>query len=142
MKQPQEIIDPLRQLLVSLIRVKEIREYINLRWINITVALQIRAMRQARGWSQAELARQSELSIITIGRLEKLYWGKVSPGISTLLSIASAFKVGMICNFQPWSQVLDQICVSPHLDTGLRSEFLNPPSLGQEISSGSFPVEK
>ena len=45
-----------RELLIQLLRVEQIREYINERWINIVVATQIRSLRKKHGWTQAQLA--------------------------------------------------------------------------------------
>ena len=61
------------------------------------VAYQIKAMRDARGWSQADLAKKADKSQSNIARLEDPDYGKFS--IQTLLELADAFDVWLSVQF-------------------------------------------
>jgi transcriptional regulator with XRE-family HTH domain len=54
--------------------------------IEETLARRVRSQRKAKGWTQAELARRSGLSIATVARLEQAGQGQ----ISSLIRIVSA----------------------------------------------------
>lgn len=51
--------------------------------------MRVRELRLARGWSQAELAERSGLSVRTVQRIEN----GASPGLESLRSLAAAFDV-------------------------------------------------
>jgi transcriptional regulator with XRE-family HTH domain len=55
-----------------------------------TFARQLRASRQALGWTQAELAERVEIAIEVCGRLER---GRVLPRADTLVRLATALGV-------------------------------------------------
>lgn len=61
------------------------------------IAYQIRAMRDARGWSQSDLAKKAGKSQSNIARLEDPDYGKFS--VQTLLEIADAFDVWLSVEF-------------------------------------------
>lgn len=133
------LIKPSRQLLLDILKLgKEVRSYINLRWLNITLAMQIRAMRSQRGWTQSQLADKAGLTVLTIVRLEKLYWGKSNPTLNTLIAIAAAFDVGLCARFCPWSELLDQISGTAYIDNGLSPATFNIPIFEEELKSGAF----
>jgi len=68
-------------------------------------AYQIRAMRNARGWSQGELGRlMGEKPQSTVARLENPDYGQFS--MSTLLEVASAFDVALLVRFVSYSDFL------------------------------------
>lgn len=67
------------------------------------IAMQIRAMRGDRGWSQADLARMSGLAQPQISRCERVGYGKQT--ISTLLKLAEAFDVGIDISFVSWGEL-------------------------------------
>lgn len=64
---------------------------------DIGFQFQLRIMRKARGWSQAELARRSGLLQSTISRLEQP--SSQLPSRKVLLKLASAFDVALIVRF-------------------------------------------
>ena len=68
------------------------------------LAYQIAALRRARGWSQAEFARQAGKPQSTIHRWEDPTYGKFS--LSTLIEIASIFDVGLISKFVGFGELL------------------------------------
>lgn len=61
------------------------------------VAHQIKAMREARGWSQAQLAEKCGKSQSNIARIEDPDYGKFS--VQTLLEIANTFDVWLSLEF-------------------------------------------
>jgi len=69
-----------------------------------TVAAQIAAMRESRGWTQAELANKSGMKQSRISSLEDPNYENFEAG--TLRRIASAFDVGLSIKFVPYSEVV------------------------------------
>ena len=61
------------------------------------MAYQIKAMRETRGWSQADLAKKASKSQSNIARLEDPDYGKFS--IQTLVELADAFDVWLSVEF-------------------------------------------
>ena len=57
------------------------------------IAKRLRALRDARGLTQQELAFQSGLSISIVAQLEQ--GGKLDPRVSTLTALAKALGVGI-----------------------------------------------
>lgn len=87
--------------------------------IRTGAAYQIRALRNARNWSQDELGRRVDTSQSVIARLENPDYGKFS--LSTLAKLASAFDVGLLVRFVSFSELLDRT-------RDLSPERLNAPS--------------
>jgi transcriptional regulator with XRE-family HTH domain len=69
--------------------------------------LQIRAMRESRGWTQKALAEKLGTTQNTISRLENPKDSK--PSITTLKRIAEAFDVALLVKFTPFSEWVDSI---------------------------------
>lgn len=80
--------------------------------IRVGLATQIKALRQDRGWSQAELARRCGMAQARISRLEDPTYGRYS--IATLKRIAGAFDAALMIRFGPWSCVLTGESVDWH----------------------------
>jgi hypothetical protein len=73
-----------------------------------TIAFQINAMRESRGWTQGQLAIEAfgdQKLQSMISRYEDPDYGKYS--ISTLLNLAKVFDVGLVVRFAPFSEVVD-----------------------------------
>ena len=74
--------------------------------IATTIALQIKALRKARGWNQGRLAGATEMTQGRISLLENPdYEGAVN--VRTLEHIASAFDIGLVVRFAPFSEIVD-----------------------------------
>lgn len=58
--------------------------------INKKICLKIKLERVKRNWSQEQLAEYAELSVNTIGRIER---SQISPSIDTVVHIAEAFQL-------------------------------------------------
>lgn len=91
--------------------------------IRTGAAYQIRALRNARQWSQEELAARAGTSQSVIARLENPDYGKFS--LSTLAKFASAYDVGLLVRFVSFSELLDRT-------RDLSPERLNVPSFADD----------
>jgi transcriptional regulator with XRE-family HTH domain len=96
------------------------------------IALQIRSMRKAEGWDQAELATKAlgkpELQSM-ISRYENPDYRKYS--MSTLLDLAKAFDVGLEVRFVPFSRIIQR-------DRESGQEKLTVESFQEELKSGTL----
>lgn len=77
------------------------REYVSEN-VKTGVAMQIKAMRESRGWSQIDLAQRSGKAQSAIARLEDPDYGKFT--IQTLLEMADAFDVWLEVEFIAFSK--------------------------------------
>jgi transcriptional regulator with XRE-family HTH domain len=68
------------------------------------LAYQIQSLREQRGWTQVDLAREAGTSQPAIARNERVDYGKWN--ISTLIDLANAFDVGLEVRFVPWPRFL------------------------------------
>ena len=96
-----------RDDLIAKLRNKKYRDAFVSSRVSNTLALQIRVMRQERGWSQAHLAKLLGTSQNAVYRLESPQYGK--PSITTLKRLASIFDVGLAVWFAPFSKLVDRV---------------------------------
>jgi len=94
-----------RGQIASSLRDKEYRDFFVTEEIDTGIPFQIRAIRQARGWSQEELAARMGLTQASISRLENPDYGRFS--LATLKRLASAFDVALAVRFVPFSRLVD-----------------------------------
>lgn len=66
-----------------------------------SVPLQIRALRKARGWSQAQLAERAGLTQGVVSRAENANYGNLT--VNTILSIAAGFDCAFVGRFVAFS---------------------------------------
>lgn len=69
------------------------------------IAAQIFATREARGWTQQQLADAASMAQTRICLMENSSYESFT--ISTLKRLASAFDVALVVRFEPYSQLLD-----------------------------------
>jgi len=69
-----------------------------------------------------------------ISRLENPYYGKST--LTTLKRIASAYDVGLLVEFVPFSRLVDRVSGTPHTDNGLSPSTMNVQSFEEEIGQG------
>jgi len=90
------------------------------------IPFQIRAMRNARGWDQKDLA--NKLGNIklqpVVSRYENPDYGRFS--VSTLLDLAAAFDVALVVRFAPFREVVAW-------ESSISEKTLNVPSFDEEI---------
>jgi transcriptional regulator with XRE-family HTH domain len=68
------------------------------------IALQIRALRSQRGWSQAELGQKMDKPQSNVARLEDRDVARYT--LTTLLELASAYDCGLVVEFVPYGDFL------------------------------------
>ena len=86
--------------------------------IRAGLSFQIRAMRDARGWTQKTLAERANTKQEAISRLENPDYGRFT--LETLKRLASAFDVALVVRFAPFSELIDRV-------SSLRPSDLNVP---------------
>jgi transcriptional regulator with XRE-family HTH domain len=104
--------------------------------VNKGLAYQLRAMREARGWSQEELARLVAMPQTAISRLESPNYGK--PTITTLKRMAKIYDVALVVRFVPFGKLVDWVSGTPYIENGLSSDAMTVPSFDQEQTRGDF----
>ncbi|MBZ5548627.1 MAG: helix-turn-helix transcriptional regulator [Acidobacteriia bacterium] len=75
--------------------------------IDTGLPMQLRAMREARGWNQKYVAEKMETKQPRFSLMEKTGYGNFS--LSTLKKLASIFNVGLIVSFVPYSEMIEFI---------------------------------
>lgn len=93
----------------KLLRDKEYRDAFVSAAINVGIPSQIRALREQkdRDWSQGELGDKANMAQESISRIEDPSRGSVN-NIKTLLRLASAFDVGLLVKFVPFSELIER----------------------------------
>ena len=94
--------------------------------IDIGLPMQLRAMREARGWNQKYIAEKMETKQPRFSLMEKPGYGNFS--LNTLKKLASIFNVGLIVSFVPYSEMIDFV-------QGFSRKRLEIPSFGDEYAS-------
>ena len=87
------------------------------------IPFQMRAMRDQREWTQADLAKEMKTSRTTITRLENPNNDKLT--LKTLLEVASAFDVALLVKFVPFSRLVKEY-------EDVSQSALGAASIGQE----------
>lgn len=88
----------------KLVTSKEFRDEYVQSHVKLHIPFQIRAMRQDRGWSQAEAGTSLGKSQNAISRLESKAYGKLT--LQTLFDVAAGFNVGLLVKFVPLSRLV------------------------------------
>jgi transcriptional regulator with XRE-family HTH domain len=86
------------------LRNKEYRESFVASQISNTIAAQIFSLREARGWKQAEVAARAGMKQSRISDLEDPNYENYET--RTLVKLASAFDVGLVVRFVPFSELV------------------------------------
>ncbi len=73
--------------------------------IEIGLPMQIRAMREQRGWRQSFVAEKTGTKQPRFSLMEKPGYGNFS--LNTLKKLASLFDVALIVSFVPWGEMID-----------------------------------
>ena len=90
------------------------------------LAMQLRSMREAKGWSQIEVGTKAVMKQSAIARLEDPRYSSMT--LSTLRRLAEAFDVALIVRFAPFSEFISW---TAQID----EPRLSPPSFGEEEES-------
>jgi transcriptional regulator with XRE-family HTH domain len=94
--------------------------------IATSLAFQIRRLREARQWSQEDLAEKTEKKQPTISQWEDPNYGRYS--LKTLKELAAAFDVALLVRFAAFSELADWTVDVP-------PSRLTPPSYEEERQS-------
>lgn len=86
--------------------------------VKTTLAFQIRALREQRGWSQADLGKRMAMKQNAVSRLEDPDYGNLS--VNTLLRAANAFDCALVVKLVSFSRLLAEF------------ENVSPEALGAE----------
>lgn len=131
----------------TMLDIKEMRHALMATYINVVVVLQIRAMREQRGWSQGDLARELGKAQSQVSQWEKIPWDNW-PTLTSLQEIAAVFDVALEVRFRPWTQAISEF-LGEYESAGLSSKSLAVASweeeyskLAAEFSSAAAPQEK
>ena len=73
--------------------------------IDTGIPMQLRAMREKRGWNQKYIAEKMDTKQPRFSLMEKPGYGNFS--LNTLKRLASIFNVGLIVSFVPFSEMID-----------------------------------
>jgi transcriptional regulator with XRE-family HTH domain len=119
-----------KALIKRLRKGKEVRDRFVESHLSKGIAFQIKATRERRGWNQRDLAEHASMKQSAISRLESPDYGNLN--IKTLRCIASAFDVGLIVRFVPFSELGDWVSGTPRTNPGLSSNSLAIPSFEEE----------
>jgi transcriptional regulator with XRE-family HTH domain len=96
--------------------------------IATNLAAQIYALREARGWTQAELAERAGMAQARISVMENPSYEQFT--LSTLKRLRAAFDVALVVKFIPFSEFANEI-------VNLTPEKLAPPNHELEIEQQS-----
>jgi len=102
----------IRQQIVAKLSDKEYRDIFVSEQINTGLAFQIQAMREKRGWTQAELGEKTGMAQSRISVMEDANYSRLS--LNTLKRLASAFDVALVVRFEPFSGLVEHFV---HLDS-------------------------
>ena len=83
---------------------KEYRDSYTEAQLSIEVPFQIRALRKARGWTQAQLAERCGISQAQISHIEQP--GRDPLSLRTLYRLSAVFDVGLLVQFVPFSELV------------------------------------
>jgi transcriptional regulator with XRE-family HTH domain len=112
---------------------KEYRDAYVAEYIYSRIPLKIRALREERNMSQAELGEKAGIAQPWVSKLEDPNYGRLT--ISTLLRVASAFDVGLFVDFVPFSEIVNR-------SSNLTSESFEVPSFTVENDFQLTALEK
>lgn len=116
-------MDDIKEILAEEFKDKEARSQYAEDFLNSHIALQIKTLRQQRGWSQTQLAELAGKHQSQISAMESVDFSAWK--ISTLQKLAEAFDLALTVNFESFGNFLDEA-------TRLGREDLERPSFADD----------
>jgi len=116
--------------MIDALRDREYRHSYVASHITEGLALQIRALRESRPWTQVQLGDRAGMSQVAISRLEDPDYGRFT--LNTLRRLAQAFDVALIVRFAPFSELVDWTL-------NLSPEALSPPDFEHDAALAPKP---
>lgn len=101
-------------------------------FLDSSIALQIKALRQQRGWTQEELAEKAGLKQSQVSAMEQVSFSSWT--LRTLRKLAKAFDLALSVRFESFGWLLDDALSS-------RREALERPSFGDDPVIGGISHE-
>jgi transcriptional regulator with XRE-family HTH domain len=99
--------------------------------LNRSIAYQVRAIRETKGWTQERFAKEMGIDRNNVcARLENPHYG--SHTLTSLKKVAKAGDVGLVVWFVPFSRMVDWETGTPHWDEGLRPGFYEIPDFDRD----------
>jgi transcriptional regulator with XRE-family HTH domain len=86
---------------------REYRHAYMMEGVKSWIARQVRALREQRGWSQGDLARESGKRQSAISRIEDPDYGQLT--LQTLFDLAQAFDIPLLVQFAEWPDWLNRM---------------------------------
>lgn len=117
------LYDKRKAKLISNLKDKEYRDAFVEESINVGIPFQIKALRKQREWTQKDLGKCSDMKQTRISLMEDPSYSSFT--LSTLKELASAFDVGLLVRFAPFSELVDW-------EINLAPDSLEVPSFNQE----------
>lgn len=99
--------EEIRQSLADELKDQEARRDYADEFLNSYIALQIKTLRQQRGWSQEELARRAGMKQSRISAMEQADYS--SWNIRTLQRLAAAFDLAFTAGFESFGRMLEDM---------------------------------
>lgn len=132
-------MENMKDILTAEFEDKVARKQYAVEFLNAQIALQIKALRQQRGWSQTDLATRAGKHQSQISAMEGIDFR--SWKISTLLQLAEAFDLALTVKFESFGQFLED---SLHVDRESleRPSFDQDPALGEDAKARRAPKRK
>lgn len=106
--------------------------------LDSTVALQIKTLRQQRGWTQRQLADRAGMKQSRISAMERTDYSSWS--LSTLRRLAGAFDLRLRVTFEGFGSLLDDYTRLGREDLE-RPSFCDDPAFGCDASTNAAPGE-
>jgi transcriptional regulator with XRE-family HTH domain len=107
MRDSENPTSSLRSRLTKLFRDREYRRTYVESFLNTSIAAQIKANREKRGWSQGQLAELAGMKQSRISALENVSYDSWS--IKTLRRLAEAFDLVLVVRFESFGKVIEDI---------------------------------
>lgn len=108
------------------------RDYADI-FLDSSIALQIKALRLQRGWSQEELAERVGMKQSRISAMEQASYSSWS--LSTLRRLAKAFDLALVVRFESFGNFLNEVTSASKSDLE-RPSFSEDPAF-RESAPGS-----
>jgi len=97
-----------------------------------SVPFQIKALRDRRGWSQADLAERAGLTQGVVSRAEDPDYGNLT--FNTVIRIAAGFDVAFIGRFVPFSELARSVAVQNEDSVQVASFDQDSPEAGERAT--------
>jgi transcriptional regulator with XRE-family HTH domain len=128
-------MDERKRRIIEKLKDREYRDAFAKEHIDTGIPFQIRALRkqQGRKWTQKQLGKRAGMAQETISRIEDPNYGKLT--LETLKRLASAFDIGLMVRFVPFSELVDW-------EVSLTPTSLEAASFDKDFYSGATGREK